>query len=66
LIAVFQPHQARRTIEFFDDFIDVLNMFDESYIYDIYTAREDVLEIQKKMKTNISSKMTKIKNVDEL
>jgi hypothetical protein len=24
------------------------------------------LEIQKKMKTNISSKMTKIKNVDEL
>jgi UDP-N-acetylmuramate-alanine ligase len=49
LVAIFQPHQVRRAIEFFYDFVDVLNMFDKSYIYDIYTAREDFVEIQKRI-----------------
>jgi len=42
LIALFQPHQARRVIHGWDSFADSLRKFDETYIYKLYTAREKV------------------------
>jgi len=43
LIWVFQPHQLFRFVSYEKDFIDSLKKFDEIYIYDIYSVREDNL-----------------------
>lgn len=40
LVAAFQPHQARRTRDFFADFAAVLARFDRVVLADIYRARE--------------------------
>lgn len=48
--AIFQPHQARRVLEFWDEFIDVLKKFDKIIIYDIYIARENIVELKKQFK----------------
>lgn len=45
LVAIFQPHQARRVLEFRQDFASTMQWFDEAIIYDIYTAREDLAEL---------------------
>lgn len=45
ILCVFQPHQARRVIEFWNEFIDTIKLCDKKYIYSIYTAREDIKKI---------------------
>ncbi len=45
LTAIFQPHQARRVVEFWWNFIDVLKQFDNIIIYNIYTARENLNDL---------------------
>jgi len=59
LIWVFQPHQARRVLEFWDEFKKILKKFDEIYIYDIYAARESLdqlkIQFQNKEFNNINS-----------
>ena len=60
ITCIFQAHQARRVIEFWDDFTEILQKFDTTIIYDIYAAREDIqkLKIQfqeKPFLDNISS-----------
>lgn len=47
LIAIFQPHQARRVIEFWDDFVKIIKKFDKKYIYNIYVARENLESLLK-------------------
>lgn len=42
---IFQPHQARRVVEFRDEFIDILKTITDPIIYTIYTAREQVSDI---------------------
>ena len=37
---VFQPHQHRRTLSLFDDFVEVLAEADECLVAEIYGARE--------------------------
>ncbi|MFZ5341868.1 MAG: hypothetical protein ACOZBL_05010 [Patescibacteria group bacterium] len=63
MIAIFQPHQARRVIEFWDDFIDVLKKFDENYIYDIYIARENIIDLIKIFKKKA---LQSVKTVEQL
>jgi UDP-N-acetylmuramate--alanine ligase len=41
---VFQPHLYSRTSDFMDDFINVLNKFDEIRLIDIYPAREKPIQ----------------------
>lgn len=41
VIAVFQPHLYSRTIQFMDDFADVLSHADMVYVAEIYKAREE-------------------------
>lgn len=65
---LFQPHQARRVVEFWDEFIDILNTTSQPIIYNIYTAREHVADIEG---YNIQSKylqdeVQKISSFDEL
>ncbi len=42
IIAIFQPHQARRVLEFRNDFKNTVSQFDERIIYSLYTARENL------------------------
>jgi UDP-N-acetylmuramate--alanine ligase len=43
VIAVFQPHLYSRTIQFMNDFAEVLQVADLVYVTEIYKAREDVV-----------------------
>lgn len=45
IVAVFQPHQAKRVLEFWHPFSEVLKKFDQTMIYSIYTARENLQEL---------------------
>lgn len=42
LLAIVQPHQLRRVLEFWPERIRVLKQFDRTIIYPIYAARENV------------------------
>lgn len=42
LICIFQPHQMHRILQWWNNFPTALKQYDESYIYDIYAAREDI------------------------
>ncbi|MEI7478027.1 MAG: cyanophycin synthetase [bacterium] len=61
LIAIFQPHQARRVLEFWDDFTKTISQFDESLIYNIYAARENLLDL---LETFPRKDHTHIKDID--
>ena len=50
LIVIFQPHQARRVIQFFNDFVEILKKFDKNFVYKIYAARENLDELKKLFK----------------
>lgn len=47
VICVFQPHQARRVMEFRDAFTTTLQTADQVVIYDIYAARENLEDLKK-------------------
>lgn len=40
IVAVFQPHTFSRTEEFSDDLVKVLNQVDQTFVLDIFPARE--------------------------
>ena len=42
IVAVFQPHQAKRVLQGRDDLAEVLKQFDEVHISTLYTARESL------------------------
>lgn len=63
LVAIFQPHQARRVLEFRQDFASTMQWFDEAIIFDIYTAREDLTEL---LQTFPTKQEYAISSVDEL
>ena len=46
IICVFQPHQMRRVLTGWDEFKKVLPLFDKTYLYNIYAAREPLEEFQ--------------------
>ncbi len=59
LICIFQPHQAQRVLQDRDHFTSVMKQFDQAYIYDMYTARENLEELTQKFSK-------KANNVSEL
>jgi UDP-N-acetylmuramate--alanine ligase len=63
LIAIFQPHQARRVLEFWQPFTETMQWFDEAIIYDIYVARENLDELLQLFPTKSDYS---ISSVDEL
>lgn len=44
LIHVFQPHRYTRTHSLFDQFVDVLSLGDEVFLFDIYSAGEKAID----------------------
>lgn len=42
---IFQPHQARRVVEFWNEFIKILQTTNNPTIYSIYTAREKISDL---------------------
>lgn len=50
IIAIVQPHQMRRVLEFWPERLRVLQTFDELFVYPIYVAREDVTVLVKEYK----------------
>jgi UDP-N-acetylmuramate--alanine ligase len=43
LVMVYQPHRYSRTLELFDQFVDVLASVDHLLLLDVYSAGEDVI-----------------------
>ncbi len=43
LIHVFQPHRYTRTRDLFNDFVDVLQLSDHLFLFDIYSAGEPLI-----------------------
>lgn len=43
LVHVFQPHRYTRTENLFNQFVDVLSMSDELFLFDIYSAGEQAI-----------------------
>ncbi len=43
LIMVYQPHRYSRTLELFDQFVDVLSSVDRLILLDVYAAGEEVI-----------------------
>jgi len=46
IAVIFQPHQMKRVIVGWSDFVDALKNYDEVVIYDIYAARENVSDVE--------------------
>ena len=44
LTAIFQPHQINRVLRERNNFAEVLRKFDNTYIFNIYAARENLSE----------------------
>ena len=42
IICIFQPHQIHRILVWWNEFPNALKLYNESYIYDIYAARENI------------------------
>ena len=42
LICIFQPHQMHRILVWWDEFPQALQGYDQTFIYDIYAAREKI------------------------
>ena len=42
LICIFQPHQMHRILQWWNEFPNAMKSYDETYIYDIYAAREHI------------------------
>ena len=63
LIGVFQPHQLFRFVSYEKDFIESLKQFDEIYIYNIYSVRED--NLIRKLANNNLPKNEQIKEIGE-
>ncbi len=71
IVAVFQPHTYSRTEEFKDDFIEVFETIDYSYILDIHPSREkqeDFPNITNKIITSElkNSETITVDNIDKL
>jgi len=68
IILIFQPHQARRVLQFFDNFTNILKKFNKVYIYKIYAARENLEEILKFVKQiwKWKKEFENLKNFDEI
>jgi UDP-N-acetylmuramate-alanine ligase len=63
LSIIFQPHQARRVLQFRDQFVSVISKFNERLIFNIYAARENLDEL---LDTFPSSHTIDITTIDEL
>ena len=65
---IFQPHQARRVVEFWDEFVDTLQTVDHPIIYNIYTARESMADLADYTisSTQLQSEVWGLRSFDEL
>jgi len=62
IICLFQPHQARRLLEFRDAFVDACQQAEQIWVVPCYTAREQWDEIV----THLPTQLSQIGNFDEL
>lgn len=60
ITAIFQPHQINRILREWNEFSKALRLFDNVFIYDIYAAREDLVEQLENFKH------LKIKNINKI
>lgn len=63
LVAIVQPHQMRRVLEFREEWIRVLKQFDTLYIYPIYAAREDIAILLKEFDHKIATQAANAEDV---
>ncbi|USN56114.1 MAG: hypothetical protein H6765_05880 [Candidatus Peribacteria bacterium] len=63
LLAIFQPHQVRRILEFWEQFVSVLSSWPHALIYDIYAARENLENLKEQFSCETTAHVS---TVDEL
>jgi UDP-N-acetylmuramate--alanine ligase len=65
---IFQPHQARRVIEFWDEFVSILQSVHSPIIYSIYTARETIQDIATYniVSTSLQSQIPTLESFEDL
>jgi UDP-N-acetylmuramate--alanine ligase len=49
---IFQPHQAQRLLEFWNQAVETIKQFNNPIVYQIYAAREDVPALLKQYQFN--------------
>jgi len=59
LLLIFQPHQARRILQSWNEFVNIIKPVQKSIIYKIYTARENIADF------DFSVFSEKIENFDD-
>jgi UDP-N-acetylmuramate--alanine ligase len=64
IFCVFQPHQMRRVLAWWDEFKKVIPEFDKAIIYSIYAAREP-LELFKEEPLFLEHKFNSVREVWE-
>jgi UDP-N-acetylmuramate--alanine ligase len=64
ILCVFQPHQMRRVLAWWDEFQKVIPQFDKAIIYSIYAAREP-LELFKEEPLFVEHKFGSVREVWE-
>lgn len=65
-IIIFQPHQATRLLEFWEEFSKVLKKFDKVFMINLYPARENFDNIQKQVFTKMQIKINSYSDLDEI
>ena len=63
LVAIVQPHQMRRVLEYRHEWVRVLKQFDQLFLYPIYAAREDVAVLLKEYNHEF---LTQAANADDV
>ncbi len=63
IIAIVQPHQMRRVLEFWPEWVHVLKQFDKVFLYPIFAAREDVAVLLKEYNHQF---LTQAANADDV
>ena len=63
LTAIVQPHQMRRVLEFWNEWVHVLKQFDTLFLYPIYAAREDIAVLLKEFENKV---VTQAANAEDI
>ncbi|MBD3648979.1 MAG: hypothetical protein HUJ31_16355 [Pseudomonadales bacterium] len=72
LVMVYQPHRYTRTLELFDQFVEVLSQVDRLILLDVYPAGEDLIvgatgqDLYKALARNRNLEMDFLESVDDV
>jgi UDP-N-acetylmuramate--alanine ligase len=72
LVMVYQPHRYTRTLELFDQFVDVLSQVDQLVLLETYAAGEEIIEgatgadLYKQLGLKTEAQVVFVRTIDEV